>query len=560
MKPEHPFRSRREFFAHSAAALAATTLVPSALRAAPTSRPTTVPRGLGQGVLKSKDVDTLRQTGWNIWSSRFVDAPTWTWEAMKGAAGYVIEFAEWNEKSATTAHVKDPVFDMTEYWPKVPIGVVDLIAWAVDADGKPICTAWRKRIVKSGGWDGVKQEPMDWKASIDRSMEYLLAPARDEVKDYEKGLPRSAWSCCEDNITGQRRFLMFPALHYPSFIFAYLTYAQQFPDSKLTPAAITQAKQYADWQLTNRLPADWKCSLFPFSTIEDGRTEAYIEGRNITLFRAARVGEAMVTMFQHFKQQQYLDYARHIADKLIELQRPDGSWPYRIDPMDGRVVQDYTSNAVSPARLFGILEDVEPNARYQEAREKAIAWVMANPVRTRRWEGMFEDVSESSPFRDLDNWDAHELVRYLVHYHRDDPKMAQAAEELNHYIEDQFVVWQDGDLCTPERCPTPMVLEQYTCYHPMESHTGHWMMTLMALHRATGKEDYITKAIAAANAIVKTQQPSGAYSTWGFDVRFNRPPLTLDWPGCNCVAILGLLQFMEYLPGLPGSRREIQPI
>jgi hypothetical protein len=106
--------------------------------------------------LKSKDVDVLRQTGWNVFSSRFVSAPTWTWDPMKGAAG----------------------------------------------------------------------------------------------------LPRSAWSCCEDNITGQRRFLMYPALHYPSFIFAYLTYAQQFPDRKLTPIAITQAQQYADWQLTNRLPAD----------------------------------------------------------------------------------------------------------------------------------------------------------------------------------------------------------------------------------------------------------------------------------------------------------------
>ena len=89
--------------------------------------------------------------------------------------------------------------------------------------------------------------------------------------------------------------------------------------------------------------------------------------------------------------------------------------------------------------------------------------------------------------------------------------MIEIAQELNHYIEDQFTIWQDGDCATPERCPTPMVLEQYTCYHPMESHTGHWIQTLMALHRATGKEDYIIKAIAAANAILKTQQASGAH-------------------------------------------------
>ena len=369
--------------------------------------------GLSAAVLKSKDVDFLVQTGWNIWSSRFVDAPTWTWNPIKGAAEYVVQFAQWNEKSARTVRLKEPVFEMSEHWAALPIGAIDLIGWAVDAKGDVICTAWHKRVIKSGGWDGARQEPMDWKVSIDRAMEYVLAPARDDVKDYEKGLPRSCWSCCEDNITGQRRLIMFPALHYPSFIFAYLTYAQNFPDSKLAPQAVHQARQYADWQMTHRLPADWRCSLFPFSSIEDGRTEAYIEGRNITLFRAARVGEAMVAMFRHFKDEQYLDYAKHIADTFAELHRADGSWPYRIDPKDGRVVQDYTSNSISPARLFGILEEIEPNDRYRNAREKAAAWVLANPVRTHRWEGMYEDVGASAPFRDLQHWDANEMVRRI---------------------------------------------------------------------------------------------------------------------------------------------------
>ena len=134
------------------------------------------------------------------------------------------------------------------------------------------------------------------------------------------------------------------------------------------------------------------------------------------------------------------------------------------------------------------------------------------------------------------------------------------AEELNHYIEDQFVVWQTGDKCVSDICPTPTVLEQYSCYRPMEVHTGMWIMSLLALHRMTGKNEYLTKAINAGNSIVAAQQKNGALSTWGFDIRFGRPLLTMDWPGCNAVAVLALLQLNRYVQSSPASERKEQPL
>ena len=32
----------------------------------------------------------------------------------------------------------------------------------------------------------------------------------------------------------------------------------------------------------------------------------------------------------------------------------------------------------------------------------------------------------------------------------------------------------------------PVVLEQFVCYHPMDAHTGNWILSLLALHRASG--------------------------------------------------------------------------
>jgi hypothetical protein len=567
MNPSNDGSTRRRFLGQAGLVLGASAMPGVVASAAPVTPATKPTAGAASGTPGSEMVQVnarvgvgLVQTGWNVYATRYVDPPTFTWHPLDGAAAYVVRFAHEDDKGARTVRLDSPAYNMAADWPAVGVGCIDMIATAVDGGGRELGPAWRKRFWKAPGFDGVKRQPLDYVASIDRNMAYLLAPACDKVEDFERGLPRSCWSSSEESATGRRRLLAFPALHHPSFILAYLAYARQFPGGAHASEAVRQAKQYGDWLLANRLPADWRCGLFPFSTIQNGRPEGYIEGRNITLFRSARVGEAMVALFNHLKDQRYLAYARHLADTYIALQRPDGSWPYRVDPRDGRVVEEYTSNAVTPARLFGLLEQVEPDGRYAAARELAARWVMDNPVRTRRWQGMYEDIGATVPYRNLEHWDTNEMIRYLAHYRRNDAEAAGVAEALNRYVEDQFVVWREGDRSVSTRCPAMTVLEQYACYQPMEVHTAMWLMSLLALHRTTGNEAYLTKAVAAGNAILRGQQLSGAYSTWGNDPRFGRPLLTHDWPGCNAVAVLGLLHLARYVGTLPASRDEEQPL
>lgn len=550
--------SRRNFLGQAGLVVSAVFLPASVIRAETSANDF-------EKSFQTDDEDKLRwevrlvQTGWNTYSSRFVYSPEWTWEAINGAAAYIVAFADTNDGEAKIIRLASPRYDMVKEWPGIANGPVDIIAWAVDDKDNPICSAWRKRFNKSPGFDGKSQKPGNWQGSLDRAMTYLLAPARDKVEDFEGDMPRSCWSSCEESMSGQRRLMAFPALHHPSFVFAFLEYVQQFPNSQLSPTALKQAKQYGDWLLTNRLPADWRCGLFPFSTIQQGKMEGYIEGKNITLFRAGRVGEAMIALYKQFSDKRYLEYAKHIGNAFISLQQQDGSWPYRINPLNGKVVETYTSNAVSPARLLGMLEQIEPNANYAASRKKAIDWMMTNPVKTKLWQGMFEDIGVKIPYQNLEHWDTNELIRYIAHYHRNEAIFVQTAEDLNRYIEDQFVVWQTGDKCVSDQCPTPTVMEQYACYRPMEVHTGMWIMSLLALHRSTGKSKYLTKAINAGNSIVMAQQKNGAYSTWGFDIRFGRPLLTMDWPGCNAVAVSALLQLNRYAQS-PSGRNEEQPL
>ena len=275
----------------------------------------------------------------------------------------------------------------------------------------------------------------------------------------------------------------------------------------------------------------------------------------------------MLTLYRQFGDDAYLDYARHLADMLAKLQRDDGSWPYRVNARDGTVLSDYTSDAITPAWLFALLEEVASNEAYSRARAKAIRWMLQGPVMSNRWEGMYEDADEMEPYVNLQNLDTNEMIRYLVLFRDESPDFIRLAEKLNRWIEDQFVVWapQDcaaiglGEVGTTKgpknlRCPTPTVIEQYKCDFPMEGHTGNWLQSLLALHIGTGKEEYLLKGIAAANSIVRGQQESGAFSTWGFDTRFGRPLITLNWPGDNSCGHVGLALWQQYYKALQAGQ------
>lgn len=511
--------------------------------------------------------------GPTAYATRFVKAPVWTWEAVPGAAKYEVHFAQPGPHAkARVWRGTEPRFDMASVWSVLDCDRIDMVIVASDATGREILTTMRSRAFwKVPGWDGMPQEPLNYTTPVCKNMEYLLAPARDEVKEYERGLPRCCWSSFENNITGRRGNLAYPAIHHPSLIFAFLAFARAYPEAspetELPRKALEQARQYGDWLLEHRQPPQGACGLFPFSTISQGRYEGGNEGKNITLFRAARVGEAMLALHDAFGDAKFFDYACHLAEVFVKLQSEDGSWPYRVNPLTGEVVEQYTSSAITPAhllkRLAGRLDTagrkLEAEA-YAAASERAVRWVLENPVKTRLWQGAYEDVDtgHSKPYKNLQNWDVNETIRFLVEGGKQHPEWLPVAEELNEFIEDQFVVWREEISSVTVRCPTPAVLEQYTCYHPMEVHTGHWLRSLLALHRGTGKQEYLDKAVASANAIVRGQQKSGAFSTWGFDQRFGRELFLLDWPGCNAVAAEALLQMEEYLlkePATPSRSR-----
>lgn len=507
----------------------------------------------------------IRFEGPTAASPRFVGPPVLRWRPVRLATRFEVAVAD-QGRVVWTGTSAEPRIDLAPAWPLLQQCRVDVLVRGFDDAGDEVSVRAYRQFWKVPGFDGVRPEPADWSGALHRTVGFLLGAARDEVRPYEGDVPRSVWSAFEDTVTGLRAELGFPALHHPSFVLALLGYAERFPGHPQAAEARGQALAYGQWLLANHLPDDWRCGGLTPSTVQNGEFGGWIEGENITLFRAARVGEAMVRLARDTGDQRFLRRAARIADVLTDLQEPDGSWPCRVEPRTGTSLGEYTSAAITPLRLLKmLLTGTEtgagtPRSAWAAAAAKAEAWLLAGPVADGRWEGMYEDVAGVEPWQNLENWDTNETIRYLLSDECTAPDRSGLAAGLNAFIEDQFVVWGPEVSTVPVHCPTPTVIEQYKCYWPMECHTGNWLVSLIALHQATGEEHYLTKAIAAANSIVATQDPNGSLSTWGVDTRFGTRVITTDWPGCNAVAVSALLHWTAYADALEtGQPYELGP-
>jgi rhamnogalacturonyl hydrolase YesR len=321
------------------------------------------------------------------------------------------------------------------------------------------------------------------------------------------------------------RFVSYPAFHHALMIRTLIGYGHYAKNDR----ALAEAVKLADWNIAHSTPADWAYANFPWSTFEEKKPGGFRDKSGLMPDKAAIMGLAYLQLHEATSEARFLSAAEAIAKTLAARQRPDGTWPFRVDPKTEAVIEEYTSSVIYAVRLFESLDKRNGNDRYRAHRDKAWNWLVNGPIKTKEFRGFYEDIVPSKDGRT--NYDCLDTIRYLLENRTATNGYLEMAKDLNAWVEKTFLDKIKGFE------PAEGIREQLQCNVVMGIHSLNWASMLLDLSKATGDETLRQRAIQTANYITYYLQPDNRivvgfqYNQW--------------WYSCHAGVILYLLDFEE---------------
>ncbi len=481
-------------------------------------------------------------TSWNAYSKQFIDAPEFSLLSIPGATEYraVVRQGEreWTVRSS------NPVLNLGKIWSRLEAKKFTVSFGWVDAQGALLHEETSER-VKAPDFLGFSGPAADWSAAADMNIAYLIHESDHNTTApyHESGVPVWIWAATP------RLEMSYPCITINNMIWAFLAHIEN--SGPQSAEALRLARVSADWALEHRQPNSGALPLFPYSTITKGNFGGSVEGDSVNLLRASWFAMSFVDLYAMTRHEPYLDYARHIANTTVHFQNADGSFPYRVNPKTGEVTEQYNCSVMEFVELVEKLEAYGFDIRRAMAAQRALEWARTYVFATNNWKAAYEDVGEMRFYANLSQMPAHQLIRYLCRHKDENPAFLPEAIRLNRWVEDQFVTFGPGNESSPVRVKGPLVFEQFICWWPMDGHTANWILSLIELHKATGKRVYLDKAKAAADAICAAQYEDGQFSTWGRDFETGEAPANADnWYNAGAFSDWALYTLVQYTRGL----------
>lgn len=238
--------------------------------------------------------------------------------------------------------------------------------------------------------------------------------------------------------------------------------------------------------------------------------------------KAADAGLAYATLYQITGGARWLSAALATADALVanRVTAPDAEhspWPFRVRADTGATLEYYGANVWPAIRLFDALADVArvsgaglvPRAtEYAVARDAALAWALAFPVRSMAWQGQWEDmVIQTRVGSNVNSYGPSKAATYLL-----DRREAAAADWKNltsgllDFLWRVFVVEYASPRDPPLQWGAPTVAEQTFDQKKMGIHTAHWAAVASRFANETGNTTLSALAARALNWATYTLQ------------------------------------------------------
>ena len=265
----------------------------------------------------------------------------------------------------------------------------------------------------------------------------------------------------------------------------------------------------------------------------------------VMLLYPADVGISFVEYYLATGDRRFLDAASGIAGTYLKIRGEDNSWPLKLTLATGETVE---GNTLIPTRillLFSRLASATGERVWRKAEKETFRWIARNTLRDWNWDGQFEDMSSEEAYKNPTKHNAVDVMLYLMEKYPRNPKWMATCRDIMDFCEKRFVVWE-----TPENhheWPAPSVLEQYSCFTPIDASAAKMINAYLAMYKRFGSGTDLEKAEALAATITRVQKPSGRIPTfWAGSAKdLGTSVQKYDWLNCMEAAVLALFAVSE---------------
>ena len=441
---------------------------------------------------------------WNEQAKQFIWAPAFNFSPVAGATSYRFTIGQRSFEAPV------PWAPLTPIWADVPVGTAMLRVDALDRPGGALIgSAGTRQFHRAAVFAGPYGKPI---LPYHESARVALKSVMDEP--FVRNWP-----------TTHQPDPAYPLYRYSSKIIGSLLtgcsiYARQSPRPPGADEAIQIGRAAADFLISISGPPGAALESLPPTYHGAKPTER--ENDNWTMMMTpAEAGQGYLDLYDVTKDRKYRDAARRIAAGYAKLQLPSGTWYLKVDNRTGEPLAPID---LIPSVVISFLDRIvhQYNApQYAPTLDRAVRWMMENPVRTFNWQAQFDDAKLRGAYQNLSKHEACEFAGYL--FQHNDPAKTAIAEEILRFAEDQFVIWSHPPHLPPrgndqrlarENWFTPSSAEQYAMFEPISGSSAFMIMAYVRAHQATRKPIYLAKAKALANALTVAQQyHHGRYPT-----------------------------------------------
>lgn len=478
------------------------------------------------------------QPFWNQHAVQFQYAPSFDFKEVAGATSYGFTITPLSG-GEIRFEAPTPTTSLASVWTKVPVGKTTLRVEAMDAKGATIGSAMSRVFHRAAVFD--EETPAaasSWNESA-RTALNALVHSRDLRCWFTTG-----------EIEEEFHLYRYPAKIIGAAASTLAVYAGQAEKPADAAEALKAARRAADVLLGMCESADSAWAFHP-PTYHPSKFRDRLQGHMGAGYYmtncGAEAGRYFLDVYVATQDAKYLGAAVRIAETYAKQQRQDGSWLLFVTPKDGQPATDNVLIPTSVIEFIDHLDRVTQERRFDGMRERAVAWIMQNPVRTWNWQGQFEDVKPLPPYENLTKHEGCDFAIHLLSAPSPSPEDQKLALDLLRFAEDQFVMWSQPPVTRPgtqnddgnagaksKRWMLPCVLEQYRCYAPVCASSAKLIRTYLAAYRVTHDTLHLHKARALAATLTRTQnhpKAPGRYQTW---VMQNPGPM---WFNCELMAV-----------------------